>query len=65
MAELAKPKNQTAFKESIRSVLADGIKDTFGTVDMTTYSSILKRYRCASDTVCEQTLGKQIEEADR
>ncbi len=64
MAELAKPKNQRRFKESIRSVLAEGIKNTFGTVDMTTYSSILKRYGCASDAVCDQTLGKQIEEAD-
>jgi hypothetical protein len=64
LAELAKPKNQAAFKDSIRSVLADGIKDTFGTVDMTTYSSILKRYGCPSDAACEQTLGKQIEEAD-
>jgi hypothetical protein len=64
MAELAKPKNQTGFKESIRSVLADGIKNTFGAVDMTTYSSILKRYGCPSSAVCEQTLAKQIEEAD-
>ncbi len=64
MAELAKPKNQTGFKESIRSVLAEGITNTFGTVDMTTYSSILKRYGCPSGAVCEQTLEKQIEEAD-
>lgn len=64
MAELAKPKNQTAFKESIRSVLADGIKNTFGTVDMTTYSSILKRYGCASGADCEQRLAKQTQEAD-
>jgi hypothetical protein len=64
LAELAKPKNQTGFKESIRGVLADGIKNTFGAVDMTAYSSILKRYGCPSDTVCEQTLGKQIQEAD-
>src|SRR5580704_868886 len=64
MVELAKPKNQTGFKEAIRSVLADGITNTFGTVDMTTYSSILKRYGCPSGAVCEQTLEKQIEEAD-
>ena len=64
MAELAKPKNQTGFKESIRSVLAEGIKNTFGAVDMTTYSSILKQYGCPSGAVCEQTLRKQIEEAD-
>jgi len=64
MAELAKPKNQTGFKESIRSVLAEGIKNTFGTVDMTTYSSILKRNGCPGGAVCEQTLAKHIEEAD-
>ena len=64
MAELAKPKNQTGFKESIRGVLAEGIKNTFSTVDMTTYSSILKRYGCPSGEACEQTLRKQIEEAD-
>jgi hypothetical protein len=64
MAELAKPKNQTGFKDSIRSVLAEGIKNTFGAVDMTEYSSILKRHECSSEEVCEQTLGKQIEQAD-
>jgi hypothetical protein len=64
MAELAKPKNQTGFKEAIRSVLADGVKNTFSSVDMTEYSSILKRHGCSSATVCEQTLGKQIEQAD-
>jgi hypothetical protein len=64
MAELAKPKNQTGFKDSIRSVLADGIKNTFSAVDMTEYSSILKRRGCSSEEVCEQTLAKQIQEAD-
>lgn len=64
MAELAKPKNQTGFKDSIRSVLADGVKNTFGTMNMTEYSSILKRHGCSTEEVCEQTLGKQIEEAD-
>ena len=64
MAELAKPKNQMGFKDSIRSVLVEGIKNTFGTADMTEYSSILKRHGCSNEEVCEHTLGKQIEEAD-
>ena len=64
MVELAKPKNQTGFKDSIRSVLAEGIKNTFSALDMTEYSSILKRHGCSNQEVCEQTLGKQIEEAD-
>jgi hypothetical protein len=65
MAELAKPKNQTGFKESIRAVLAEGIANTFSAVDMTAYSSILKQHGCSSQEVCEQSLGKQIEEADQ
>ena len=64
MVELAKPKNQTGFKEAIRSVLADGVKNTFSAVDMTEYSAILKRHGCTTEEVCEQTLGKQIDEAD-
>ena len=64
MAELAKSENQAGLKESIRGFLTETVKKTFSTVDMTTYSSILKRYECPSADVCEQTLGKQIEEAD-
>jgi hypothetical protein len=64
MAELAKSENQAGLKESIRGFLTETVKKTFSTVDMTTYSSILKRYECPNAEVCEQTLGKQIEEAD-
>ena len=69
MAELAKPQIQTeiqnSFKESARGVLAEGFKNTFTNVDMTDYESILKRYGCASATVCEQALAGQIAEADQ
>jgi hypothetical protein len=64
MAELAKPETQKSFKDSIRGVLTDAVKNTFGTTDMTTYSAILKRYGCSSGAVCEETLGKKIAEAD-
>jgi hypothetical protein len=64
MAELAKPETQKTFKDSIRGVLADAVKNTFSSTDMTTYSAILKRYDCSSGPVCEEILGKQIEEAD-
>ncbi len=64
MAELAKPENQKGFKESIRSVVADAIKNTFARTDMTTYSAILKRYGCANGDACEQTLRQRIDEAD-
>jgi hypothetical protein len=64
MAELAKSENQAGLKESIRGFLTETVKKTFSTVDMTTYSSILKQYGCSSGEVCEQTLSKQIEEAD-
>jgi hypothetical protein len=65
MAELAKGDTQKSFKDSIRAVLADAVKNTFGNTDMTTYNAILKHYGCSSGAACEQTLGKQIEESDR
>jgi hypothetical protein len=64
LAELAKPDNQKSFKETFRSVLTDGVKNSFSPVDMTNYSAILKRHGCASGTDCEQTLNRQIGEAD-
>ena len=65
MAELAKPQTQTSFKDSIRAVLADAVKNTFSSTDMTTYNAILKRYGCSTGTLCEQTLGSQIDQADK
>jgi Paraquat-inducible protein A len=64
MAELAKPQTQEGFKDSIRAVLDDAVKNTFSSTDMTGYNAILKRYGCSSGVVCEGTLGKQIEVAD-
>ena len=68
MAELARPQTQKSFRDSIRGVLADAVKNTFSTTDMTTYNAILKRYGCdrtgTGGAVCEEILSKQIEEAD-
>ncbi len=64
MAELAKPETQRSFRDSIRSVLADAVKNTFSSTDMTTYSAILNRYGCAEGTVCEEALRKQIGDVD-
>ena len=64
MAELGKSQTQKGFKDSIRGVVADAVKNTFGSTDMTTYNAILKRYGCASGAACEETLGKQIATAD-
>lgn len=64
MAEIAKPQNQNAFKESIRTVLNDAVKNTFGSVDMTTYNAILKRYGCSVAADCEGILRNRIAQAD-
>jgi hypothetical protein len=64
LAELSKPQNQKAFKESVRTVMTDAVNNTFSTVDMTTYSAILKRDGCASGPACEGTLRNQIQQAD-
>jgi hypothetical protein len=69
MAELAKQETQKGFKDSVRGVLADAVKNTFGVTDMNTYNGILKRYGCAQTSTgsaaCEEILGKKIAEADR
>jgi hypothetical protein len=64
LAELAKPQNQKVFRESVRSVMTDAVKNTFSTVDMATYSAILGRYGCSTGPVCEETLRSRIREAD-
>ncbi len=69
MAELAKQETQKGFKDSVRVVLADAVKNTFGATDMNTYNGILKRYGCAPTSTgaaaCEVLLGQKIAEADR
>jgi hypothetical protein len=64
MAQLTKADTQKGFKDSIRGVLADAVKNTFSPTDMSTYNAILKRYGCSTGSVCEETLGKQIQESD-
>jgi hypothetical protein len=65
MKELGKSQTQEGFKDSIRAVLDDAVKDTFSSTDMTTYNAIINRYGCANGAACEATLGKQIEDVDR
>jgi hypothetical protein len=68
MVQLGKQETQKSFKDSVRGVLADAVNNTFSATDMTTYNSILKRYRCAQTSTgaaaCEETLSKKIAEAD-
>jgi hypothetical protein len=65
MAQLTKPEMQKSFKDSIRGVLDDAVKNTFSSTDMTAYNAILKRYGCSTGAACEETLGKQIEQSDK
>jgi hypothetical protein len=64
MAELAKPKNQMAFKDSVRGVMLAAVKNTFSADDMTTYSSILARYGCAGGPACQELLRGRIKDYD-
>lgn len=64
LAELAKPQNQKAFKESVRSVMMDAVRNSFATTDMSTWSAILSRYGCSTGPVCEEMLRHRIGEAD-
>ncbi|MFP5234682.1 MAG: paraquat-inducible protein A [Acidobacteriota bacterium] len=64
LAELAKPQNQKAFRESVRTVMIDAVRNTFGAVDMTTYNAILRRYGCSTGPQCQQVLHNRIRQAD-
>jgi hypothetical protein len=60
LAELGKPENKQAFKKYIRGVIDEGAKTTFGNVDMTWYTFILRKYGCAEARACQQELGNRI-----
>jgi hypothetical protein len=64
MAELAKPQTSKTFQDSIRSVLNDAVRDTFGTTDMSTYNAILHHYGCPTGPACEIILANQVQAAD-
>jgi hypothetical protein len=65
LAELGSKENRQAIKKYLAGVLAEGAKTTFSPVDMTWYSTILKRHGCADVAACRAELGNQIEQADR
>jgi hypothetical protein len=64
LAEMGKPESKAAFKRYIKSVLAEGAKNTFGNVDLRWYSSILKQHGCADAIACQQELGNRIRQAE-
>jgi hypothetical protein len=64
LRELGKPENKQAVRDYLRSVVTDGAKATFGTVDMQSYSAILKQYGCADGVACQIELGRRIRELD-
>jgi len=69
MAQLGKQETQEGFKNSIRVVLDDAVRNTFSATDMNTYNDILKRYGCAQTSAggaaCEEILAQKIAQADR
>ncbi len=64
LAEMGKPENKEALKKYIKSMLAEGAKNTFGNLDMRWYSFILKQHGCADAGACQQELGNRIREED-
>jgi hypothetical protein len=67
LRELGKPENKQAIRAYLRSAVTDGAKATFGTVDMQSYSAILKRYGCANVgdvAACQNDLGGRSRELE-
>ena len=64
LKELGRPQAREAVKNYIRDALATGAKNTFGSVDMRWYSSILQQHGCADGETCKQTLAGLIRAQD-
>ncbi len=64
LRELGRPENKKAVRNYLRRVVTDGAKATFGTVDMTSYSAILKQYGCADGSACQTELKRRIQVLD-
>jgi hypothetical protein len=64
LKELGSPENKKAVSDYLRKVVTDGAKATFGAVDMTTYSAILKQYACADGAACQSELRRRIQILD-
>jgi Paraquat-inducible protein A len=64
LKELGRPENKKAVRDYLQRVVTDGAKATFGTVDMTSYSAILKQYGCGDGTACQIELNKRIQMMD-
>jgi hypothetical protein len=64
LAELGKPQSKNAAKQYLRTALSDGVKSTFGNMDMSLYSSLLKRYGCKDGAACKHELEQRIRDAD-
>jgi hypothetical protein len=64
LTELGSTKNKQAVKKYLAGVVAEGAKNTFSAVDVTSYSAILKQYGCADAAACRQELENRIREVD-
>jgi len=65
LAEMGRPENKEALKKYIKGALAESAKNTFGAVDMKSYSYILTQHACGTDAyACQQKLGNWIHEED-
>ena len=64
LAELGSKDNRKAIRNYLAGIIADGAKTTFSPVDMTTFNTILKRYKCADAPACRTELASRIQKAD-
>ena len=60
LKELGKPATKKAVKDYLKSIVQDGLKGTFGAVDMTSFNRILKQYNCKDGVSCQAELGRRI-----
>jgi len=64
LRELARPESREAVKKYITSTLSEGVKNTFGSVDLSVFNAILTQYECKNGQICRQKLANLVQEAD-
>src|SRR6185369_3833849 len=56
LKELNRSDTKQALRQYVKTALADGVRTTFGNVDMRWHDYILKQHGCADAGACQQRL---------
>src|SRR5262245_56481649 len=64
LSELGKPEAKQAIQQSVKRALLGSATATSAEIDMTRYSSTLRKYGCTAGDECQEVLSKTISEEE-